>query len=74
MLALEEVRKHAVKWMYRREWAESIEESHPPGPQTAALLGGFWREVGVVERALEPVLPALRRWDPGERPARVEWL
>lgn len=76
MLCLEEIRKHAAKWYYRDEWGRSIEESHPEGAERAALVEGFWKEVGMIGRALAPVLPALQAWNgaASERETRVQWF
>lgn len=49
---------HTVKWAHRREWEESIRQSHPPSPPREALLARFQAEVGVIGRALGPVLAA----------------
>lgn len=54
-----DLRKHAVKWAYREEWERSLRESHPQGAALDQALATFWREIGVVERALAPLLPAL---------------
>jgi len=61
LCSLEEIRKHALKWVYREEWALSIIESHPEGAERDSLLAMFWNEVGVIARALRPLLPALER-------------
>ena len=59
-----ELRTHAAKWVHRREWEASIGESHPAGAALQAALATFGREVGVVERALAPLLPALAAGPP----------
>ena len=33
-----EVRQHAAKLAHREEWARSIQESHPQGPDRVAML------------------------------------
>ena len=61
---LEELRKHAVKYVYREEWERSLRESHPGGaPATEAMVQRFHTELKVIERALGGALgPALEEW------------
>jgi hypothetical protein len=69
--------KHAIKWVYQDAWAASIEESHPASAARDALLATFWREVGVIEKALRPVIPALLRMQSDAGAAeqvRWDWL
>lgn len=67
LLLSDELRPHAAKLYYSKEWARSLEESHPPGAERDALLAAFSRELGVIERALMPLLPALQRGAQGGR-------
>lgn len=76
IVILEEVRKHAIKWVYRREWSQSIEESHAEGASKEKLLDVFWKEVDVIERALKPLLPTVEQWVSDEKQqgiGGVEW-
>ncbi|PSC70828.1 coiled-coil domain-containing 94-like protein isoform A [Micractinium conductrix] len=59
-----ELFKHAVKWLFRAEWERSLRESHPAGPALEQALAQFRREIGVMERALAPLLPALAAGPP----------
>ncbi len=61
MLQHPAVYNHAVKWAHRHEWAQSIADSHPPSSARQELLDRFWREVGVIERALGPLLAVAER-------------
>ena len=61
MLQHPAVYKHAVKWAHRNEWAQSIADSHAPSAARQELLDRFWREVGVIERALGPLLAVAER-------------
>ena len=61
LLLSDQLRQHAAKLLYRDEWRRSLEEAHPPGRERDALLEAFGAEVGIIERALRPLLPALRR-------------
>eukprot|EP00887_Chlorella_sp_A99_P005028 scaffold4.g5028.t1 len=54
------------------EWEESILQAHPPSPARDQLVETFWREVGVIKRALAPLLPALRAGPPAE--VALRWL
>ena len=90
LIQLDAVRLHALKWVYRDEWAQSLLESHhhhhdgatdeDEGGQVAAaliLMDTFWKEIEVIERALKPLLPVLRSWcDGGELRVRhrVKWF
>lgn len=68
----ESIHKHALKWLYQKEWEESILQAHPPSPARDQLVETFWREVGVIKRALAPLLPALRAGPPAE--VALRWL
>ena len=73
LLEIEEVRKHAIKWVYREEWGRSLEESHPEGKERGDLLSKFWREVDVIEKALKPLIPALKDWDKDWK-GNIKWI
>ena len=62
LLRMEEVRKHAVKWVYRDEWLASLIQSHPSGNEQNALLARFNSEMEIIEHALRPLLPILEEW------------
>lgn len=62
ILRMEEVRKHAIKWVYRDEWLASLIESHPSGNEQNALVDRFNAEMGIIEHALRPLLPNLEEW------------
>ncbi len=51
-------RRHLSKLVYAAEWAQSLRESHPPGPALDAALTQHWQEVGVIDRALGGALEA----------------
>lgn len=62
ILRMEEVRKHAIKWVFREEWLASLIQSHPSGKEQTALIDRFKNEITVVEQALRPLLPILEEW------------
>jgi hypothetical protein len=62
ILRMEEVRKHAIKWVYQDEWLASLIESHPPGNEQNTLVDRFRSEMGIIEHALRPLLPILEEW------------
>jgi hypothetical protein len=55
------LRTFATKWLYREEWAQSLIESHPPTPDRDQMVNTFWKEVGVIQAALRPLLPVLQQ-------------
>jgi Rps23 Pro-64 3,4-dihydroxylase Tpa1-like proline 4-hydroxylase len=62
LLEIEELRRHAIKWVYREEWEQSLLESHPAGLERDELINKMKFEIEVIERALRPMLPFLSEW------------
>jgi hypothetical protein len=62
LLEIEELRAHAIKWVYREEWETSLLQSHPEGRARDDLVARMKFEIEVIERALRPLLPFLRKW------------
>ena len=62
LLEIEELRRHALKWVFREEWEESLVQSHPKGQQRDELVARMKFEIEVIEKALRPMLPILERW------------
>lgn len=69
-----ELRKHAAKWVHRAEWERSLRESHPAGPALDQALQTFQTEVGIIERALAPLLPAIAAGVPPDGLPRPAWF
>jgi len=62
LLEIEELRRHAIKWVYREEWELSLLQSHPEGRERDELVARMKLEIEVIERALRPLLPFLEKW------------
>lgn len=62
LLEIEELRRHAIKWVYREEWETSLLQSHPEGKERDELVTRMKFEIEVIERALRPLLPFLEKW------------
>ncbi|KAL4439271.1 hypothetical protein ABPG77_004173 [Micractinium sp. CCAP 211/92] len=69
-----ELRKHAAKWVHRAEWERSLRESHPTGPALDQALQTFQTEVGIIERALAPLLPVVAAGAPPDGLPRPAWF
>jgi len=54
-----QVRKHVMRLVYAEEWALSIEESHPCGPERDEVIRQHWNEVALIRRALSRYLPSI---------------
>jgi 2OG-Fe(II) oxygenase superfamily len=63
LLEIEELRRHAIKWLYREEWEESLLQSHPEGREREELVARRRFEIQVIEKALWPLLPYLESWN-----------
>jgi hypothetical protein len=50
------LRRHLSKWFYRKEWAQSIQESHSSSIECDNAVEQHWADVQVIETALGSVL------------------
>lgn len=59
LLAHPSLRNHAMKWLHKDEWRQSLLQAHPPKASRDLMIEKFDNEVKIIEKALRPLLPAL---------------
>jgi hypothetical protein len=69
---VEELRRHALKWVYREEWEQSLLESHPEGSERDDVVARMKFEIVVIEKALRPLLPVLEKWSERSRTGKLD--
>jgi len=57
-------RKHFARVMYAQEWAESLQQSHPPSPALQAAIEEHWKTVSTVLHVFQDSIPYLHQYLP----------